>query len=165
MCLGVPRCRIGKRHTTSVPVQEVGLLSASNLCVQLAHRTCTVVLSRPATHGSEPLKQCFAIKMDYEDHVLVFSLQIQFSETSPSAESTADSSAQPGEQPACSVRLLSTHELQACSPGRLVCSACELWEKALEHELSTAWSGSSTRMCVDVWTCICTCMTVVPNCV
>ena len=40
---GVPGCRIGKRHLTSIPVQEVGLKSAFNSRVQLAYGTCAAV--------------------------------------------------------------------------------------------------------------------------
>ena len=142
MCLGVPGCRVGKRHLTSALSQQAGLYVRLQLaCPDSQQDLC-----------SGPDRTCFAqfratrTALRYQDgqrrpRAGLLSIQIQFSETSPLAESTAGSTARPGEQPACSVRPLPSCELQACSPGRLVCSAHELWEQALKDELSTVFDS------------------------
>ena len=69
---GVPGCRIGKRHLTSIPVQEVGLKSAFNSRVQLAYGTCAAVpkdlLRTPCSVLDEKRSPCSVL--DEEKSVL-----------------------------------------------------------------------------------------------
>ena len=89
----------------------------------------------PALHSSGPEQTSASLHSDKEDHA-VFNLRLQLER--PCAESTAGSTARPGEQLVISV---ATRENRASSPGRPFCPVQDPWEQALVHELGTVFDS------------------------
>jgi hypothetical protein len=133
VCLGVPGCG-GRR--------ELGdITSSSSLKVGLSPTSTRVVFTAYGTGAAVP-RTCFAqfralkdkrfATSDTEDHVAVFNLRLQLER--PRAESTAGSTARPGEQLVISV---ATHESRASSPGR----GCSVRYKTPGNKLSCTSSA------------------------